>query len=431
MHIAKGISYTFDQGRGRWRIYFNLRGCRWTEEHPTEQLTKTYAEAYARRVANGDDIRPIDKRDAGPMAPAGTVRAVYPEWLADIAATGGGVVSTSATFYAIQFEQHILPALGDEDVAGLTRGRCKEFVRALTKKKKHGGGRLAAGTRTAICAALSAFLSWCRDNPEARPYLTGLNPMYKLTKFAHDQHEVTEPHLAWTAAEVDRLLAACLRDEPFWYPLLFVALRTGLRKGEIVELRRDKDFRTADHLLVQRQYVDQVPQTYTAHGRRLVAEKDFDASRVRVPKGKQLRKVWLDPEVQTVLAKHDASERARALRSGLKLPSLVFVGPRFGRVSIGHFVQRVLKPLCERAGVPTTSSFHTTRHTYASVLLMAGEDLEWVSRQLGHKDISTTETVYRHVLDDSRRDTERVARIAKAWTVAQAKPRAVAGREDA
>jgi integrase len=89
----------------------------------------------------------------------------------------------------------------------------------------------------------------------------------------------------------------------------------------------------------------------------------------------------------------------------------------------------VLKPLCETAGVPVTSSFHTTRHTYASVLLMAGEDLEWVSRQLGHKDVSTTERTYRHVLDDNRRDTERAARVSKAWAV-EAKPHAVGGRED-
>ena len=42
--------------------------------------------------------------------------------------------------------------------------------------------------------------------------------------------------------------------------------------------------------------------------------------------------------------------------------------------------------------------FHSIRHTHATMLLEAGEDLELVSKRLGHANISTTARVYSHVL---------------------------------
>jgi integrase len=78
-------------------------------------------------------------------------------------------------------------------------------------------------------------------------------------------------------------------------------------------------------------------------------------------------------------------------------------------------LEKKMPDWCRAAGVPVTSHFHTTRHTFATVLLAAGEDLYWVSEQLGHKNIRTTEQVYRHWIRDARRDAERAARVAAAW----------------
>lgn len=44
-------------------------------------------------------------------------------------------------------------------------------------------------------------------------------------------------------------------------------------------------------------------------------------------------------------------------------------------------------------------SFHSMRHTHATMLLEAGEDLELVSKRLGHGNMATTSRVYSHVLD--------------------------------
>ena len=44
-------------------------------------------------------------------------------------------------------------------------------------------------------------------------------------------------------------------------------------------------------------------------------------------------------------------------------------------------------------------SFHSLRHTHATMLLEAGEDLELVSKRLGHANMNTTAKIYSHILE--------------------------------
>ena len=50
-------------------------------------------------------------------------------------------------------------------------------------------------------------------------------------------------------------------------------------------------------------------------------------------------------------------------------------------------------------------TFHSLRHTHATLLLEAGEDLELVSKRLGHSSINTTAQTYSHVLDARNQKT--------------------------
>lgn len=63
------------------------------------------------------------------------------------------------------------------------------------------------------------------------------------------------------------------------------------------------------------------------------------------------------------------------------------------------------------AGVRKHVTFHTARHTFATLALAAGADLYTVSRMLGHRSIATTQ-IYAKVMDAARRDAvERLPRI--------------------
>ena len=51
---------------------------------------------------------------------------------------------------------------------------------------------------------------------------------------------------------------------------------------------------------------------------------------------------------------------------------------------------RELQSWAKSAGITKQVSFHTARHTFATLALTSGGDLYTVSKLLGHKDISTT-----------------------------------------
>jgi integrase len=63
-----------------------------------------------------------------------------------------------------------------------------------------------------------------------------------------------------------------------------------------------------------------------------------------------------------------------------------------------------------RAGITKHISYHTSRHTFALMMLDLGVDIYTVSRLLGHKEINTT-MVYAHILDSKKQ--EAMSRIPK------------------
>lgn len=57
-------------------------------------------------------------------------------------------------------------------------------------------------------------------------------------------------------------------------------------------------------------------------------------------------------------------------------------------------------PALKKAGVEYHNPYQT-RHTYASMMLSAGENIMWVSKQMGHKDSTITAKTYARFLERS------------------------------
>lgn len=50
---------------------------------------------------------------------------------------------------------------------------------------------------------------------------------------------------------------------------------------------------------------------------------------------------------------------------------------------------------------------HALRHTHASLLILNGISLAYISKRLGHKDITTTSDTYSHVLKELEAKNEK------------------------
>lgn len=64
-------------------------------------------------------------------------------------------------------------------------------------------------------------------------------------------------------------------------------------------------------------------------------------------------------------------------------------------------VNRTLKKLIKKTGIDKEVSFHSSRHTFATLLISSGANIYTVSKLLGHKDIQST-LVYAKVIDEEK-----------------------------
>lgn len=165
--------------------------------------------------------------------------------------------------------------------------------------------------------------------------------------------------------EADRLIEAA-KPEPEAHALILLALRAGLRIGELLALRW--------------QDLDLIKQVLTVN--RSLAGKVVGAT-----KNGKSRDIPLSDDVVEVL-------QAQRLRTAL-LGEYVFSIGRDKSSAYGT-VSRLLRRLCRAAGVREVT-WHSLRHSFASHLIMLNVPVKAVQELLGHSNIEVT-MIYAHLL---------------------------------
>ena len=169
-----------------------------------------------------------------------------------------------------------------------------------------------------------------------------------------------------TFEEADRLMAAA---EGEWRAMITLALKTGLRQGELLALSWDD--------------VDLVAG-------RLVVSRNLSRGEITTPKSGKSREIPLGDDVLASLRRH------RHLRG-----EFVFCKADGSMLTKGE-TKHPLKRACKRAGLRQIG-WHVLRHTFASHLVMRKAPIKAVQELMGHSTVTMTER-YAHLSPDVRKD---------------------------
>jgi integrase/recombinase XerD len=173
--------------------------------------------------------------------------------------------------------------------------------------------------------------------------------------------------------EVDRLIA-----QPD------VGTPRGIRDRALIELLYATGMRVSELIAVR-------PMDINLDASYLTCTGKGDKQRI-VPMGEQAA-AWVDRYVK----------EARGVLLGKRRSSRLFVNARGGGPGLTRVgFWKILKAYTRKAGLTSTLSPHTLRHSFATHLLERGADLRAIQMMLGHADLSTTQ-IYTHVLEQRLR----------------------------
>ena len=186
--------------------------------------------------------------------------------------------------------------------------------------------------------------------------------------------------------------------------LFFVALFTGMRKGEVMGLTWDVvDFARGTVLINK-----QLQRPRVGDGTcQLVSTKNGKARKLKPAK-----------EVMNVLYRVKKQQMAWQLKNGecfQNSMNLVFTHELGGYLN-PNTVYNHFKEIVKRIGAPELR-FHDMRHSYAVASLQIGDDVKTVQSNLGHATAAFTLDVYGHVTDQMKEESanrmERFIHIVK------------------
>lgn len=166
-----------------------------------------------------------------------------------------------------------------------------------------------------------------------------------------------------------------------YHTLWLILLSTGMRPNEALALQRDCVDLDRGVIYVRRAFTRVTDTKWE-----LKEYPKTSSSRRQIP----IHRVAVE-----ALRKHLKDQAVAHLKKGIRT-EFVFVNQAGNPLDLPR-VRRRWKQACERSGVPVIR-LYDTRHTHATLLLLAGENPKVVSERLGHSTIRMTLDTYSHVI---------------------------------
>ncbi len=342
---------------GRWCAQVSLSGRRITKYAKTQRECREWVKQTLDKIEYGLTFEGTQL----------TLEHFTESWLSgkEISRRPGTVRS-----YRRMAEKDILPVLGKMRMQNIQPSHIKQLYALMSADGK--------GARTIQLVHIVLHGAFKQAVKEG---LIGRSPMDAVER---PRVETAEYQILTEEQARQFLIAAT--GSPY-ETLFYLALTTGMRKGELLGLKWSDLDREKGILLVQRQL-----QQVGWSGAFLVPPKTKAGHR-QIKLG------------EVALAKLDAHRQQQVLQRAAAGDRWQENGMTFTS-GIGTYldqskVSREFKRLLKQAGLPDIR-FHDLRHTSISILLESGTPVNTVQRRAGHSKPSVTTDIYGHVMARSQ-----------------------------
>lgn len=377
--VAPGVEKL---GRQHYRVWWSERMAGRSKQR-SKQVRMPLADAIAFRVEQ------IDAQRRGEyVSPSAMTLGDYLGAWVDKREAMGEVSAHTVHLDRARIE-HICTRLGDRPLQELTKAEIEDYYVWCLKNEITRHGELVS--KSTVHKRHKMLKKALEDATQEEPPLIQRNPA------ARAKHpEAPRPNgVAFTRDEAQIVLAA-VHDSWLDIPVR-TALHTGLRVGEILALRTididlEKGLLTVSGTIVEdKDGFRRKPYPKTSHSRRTVSMGD---------------------ELTATLKKHLREQAEKMLALGAGRDERLVVCGAYGQMLRPSKVSARFSPviaMLEDAGELSTTgaTFHSLRHTHATLLLRAGVPVHIVSQRLGHSRIQITLDYYGHVMPS---DDENAAR---------------------
>ena len=301
---------------------------------------------------------------------------VFDEWEKnlDVRLQQGRIKPSTRKTYRSIVKKNLQPSFGRCPSDQLTENVVQEWERRCAAALAD--GTISGKYYNTVLTTLRVVLSWARGRGQR--YLTH-DPTSELrpVPVARVERRFLDPR------ELDALLDAA--DNLRHQTILFLFAYSGLRRGELFALQWRDINETKNRLHVRRGLSARIiTRPKTEHSEAVIGIPKFVVERLL-----EYRKQF--PSIGT--------------------EGFIFRADGTGaHLDPDYWSKRVVVPTATRAGLRAVAGekeegqkvgIHSMRHTYASLLINAGENLPYVSRQLRHADIKITGSLYGHIFKET------------------------------
>ena len=258
--------------------------------------------------------------------------------------------------YNWYLNKYLLPYFGNMRIINIKKDTINKFMLNLKDNTE-----LSNKSINKFFSLLSLILQKLVENE-----LLVTNPAKGIKKLKEEKKEMR----ALEIEEIQELLQAFKSYNNDFYPVIFTALHTGMRRGELLALQWSKiDFKKKTIRIDKSLYNNQFVQPKTKSSLRTIEVTD------------ELLKVLKEWKLKSKPNKFD----------------LVFPNSEGNPMDARNMVRREFDTVVAKTSIGHFR-WHDLRHTYASVLLANKADIKFVQKQLGHSSIRITLDTYGHLL---------------------------------